>query len=149
MKHPNKTFDHLGIASVDVALNGVVPSSIAALEQVPQAGGRLTHLSVESRGARGCILTSGQQVVHAELRSAELLVTTDRPGHLLWTGEAALRALAILCNCAVEIEIVATSDALWSHACNLDIPLMQALMVMAMAVDEGTGISALPCVLEA
>lgn len=144
----NASLNHIGNVLVDLALQGAAPSSLMAMEQVPQTAGRLVHLSVSSRGLRSCVLTRGQYVVHAEARSAELRITADRAGRLVWTGPAALRAMAILCNRPVEVEIVATDEPVPGHAANIDWPLSKALLEMALAIDEGMAISALPCTLE-
>lgn len=148
MSDLNATLDHIGNVPVHLALKGVAPSCLAAMELVQQSGGRLVHLTLSSRGLRCCVLICGQQVVHAEACSAEVRITADRVGRVRWVGEAALKAMAILANRPAEVEIIATTEPVAGHDANMEWPLATALMEMALTIDHGLAISALPCTLE-
>ncbi|MCC6553762.1 MAG: hypothetical protein IT372_12180 [Polyangiaceae bacterium] len=92
---------------------------------------------------------SGHEVLYAAMRSAEIQIAAGRTGRLLWTGEAALRAMALLLGRPVEIELIATAEPIVDHPSNLSWSPTKAILEMALALDEGVSLSSLPCVLEA
>jgi hypothetical protein len=142
-----KSIDHIGPLNFNLALAGAAQHVIAAMAQMAAAGERCVHLMVASRGSQGCVVVAQEQVVYAELTSAEVLVGTDQPGRLVWTGRAALVAMAVLLRRPLEMEVVATAEPVSGHEPNLTGPLSlaAAMLDMAVAIDQGA-LSGLPCV---
>jgi hypothetical protein len=123
----------------------VVPSILAGLAHLGHPGVGSSHLVVVARGLRGCVLVTGQRIVHASLRSADLVADV---GRVLWTGESALLAMSLLCNRPIEVEIASTAEPIADHAPNVEWTLITAMLEMAVAIDKGTALGSFPCLFE-
>lgn len=142
------TPSHLAVVPRKLSLQGEVSSGIAAVALHAQADGPWVLLTVHKPGLQGHVLAHGQRVVHAETRSAEIDVAADGRWRPLWKGREALLALALLAEGGVEVELRAVPDPGPRHLPNVDAALSMVLLDMAVALDSGMTIGALPCVLE-
>jgi hypothetical protein len=137
--------DHLGLLDLPFALEGVAPSALAAVALLGPSALPTTHLGLSAPGLHGCILVEQHQIIHAELRATDTRIVADQPGYFLWTGPAALRAMALLLRRAVEITLAGTREPVTGHAPNLDCSIAVATLEMAVTLDEGRSITTQPC----
>lgn len=129
-----------------VQLKGTTPSVAALAWNLAPPGQGAMRAAFQANGFEGTLGAHAQHLVYAELRSPAVEVGGWQ-GRIVWSGAAAVAAMALFCKGPVTVEI-ASIAATSAPAPNLDWTIRRALLEMVATIDRGHHAARLACVFE-